>query len=83
MSNVTTTERKSVGRKKGPPPTSGTVSSTPPFERVEFQAPPGWTTEVDAAAGALGMSRSAYIRMAVARQMERDRREGLAPHPEE
>ncbi len=48
--------------------------SQPAFERVEFQAPPDWLPQLDAAAQQLGLSRSAYIRMACNRQMEADRR---------
>lgn len=79
MTTGTTTERERVGRKKSPPASSGESPPNPPVERVEFQVPPGWTADVDAAANALGMSRSAYIRMAVARQMDRDRREREGP----
>lgn len=45
-----------------------------PFDRVEFQASPDWVRELDAAAESLGVSRSAYIRMACNRQMQADRR---------
>lgn len=72
MHTATTTEPKPVGRKKKP---SETPSGEPPFERVEFQAPIGWSELVDEAAKQLGLSRSAYIRMAVSRQMQHDRKE--------
>ena len=42
--------------------------------RIEFQAPEEWIARLDAAAAALGMSRSAYIRMACNRQMNADER---------
>lgn len=66
------TESRQVAKKKNPaqpPPTE------PPFGRIELQAPPDWIAQLDAAAAALGMSRSAYIRMACNRQMARDRHE--------
>lgn len=72
MSTVVSPEPIGVARKRGPRPPSDTSASEPKFERVEFQAPIGWSREVDAAAESLGMKRSAYIRMAVALQMERD-----------
>lgn len=43
--------------------------------RVEFVASLGWLAQLDRAAKALGMGRSAYIRMAVNRQMASDRRD--------
>lgn len=43
--------------------------------RVEFVAPPEWLARLDAAAAALGLGRSAYIRMACSRQMGADDRE--------
>lgn len=61
-----------VAKRKSDKPT--TPASQPAFERVEFQAPPNWLPLLDAAAAALGLSRSAYIRMACNRQMEADRR---------
>lgn len=72
MKSVRNTERHPVARKRTD---AIQPQQEPPFERVELQAPPGWTEQVDAAAKALGMSRSAYIRMAVAKQMRRDRQE--------
>ncbi len=51
----------------------------PPFLRIELQADPQWVAELDRAARSLGISRSAYIRMACNRQMAADRREGSAP----
>jgi uncharacterized protein (DUF1778 family) len=44
-------------------------------ERFEMQVPPGWTDAVDKAAAAVGLSRSAYVRLAVARLMQQDKRE--------
>jgi hypothetical protein len=43
-------------------------------DRIELQAPPDWVKRLDRAAAALGMSRSAYIRMACNRQMSADAR---------
>jgi hypothetical protein len=42
------------------------------FERIEFQSPIGLTAMIDAAAKALGLTRSAYIRQAVILQIRRD-----------
>jgi len=47
----------------------------PDREYVGFPVPPGWTARVDAAVQALGLSRSAYIRLAVNRQLKRDQAE--------
>lgn len=44
-------------------------------DRIEFQAPAEWVARLDAAAAAAGMSRSAYIRMSVNKQMQRDLRD--------
>jgi hypothetical protein len=41
--------------------------------RVEFVAAPEWLAEVDEFARALGMGRSAYIRMAVNERLDTDR----------
>lgn len=71
MFSGTVTELSRVGKQRDPRASS---SKTPPFDRVEFQAPPDWVQQLDAAAEALGMGRSAYIRMACNRQMDADRR---------
>lgn len=42
--------------------------------RVEFQAPADWVERLERHAKALGMGKSAYIRMAVNRQMNLDDR---------
>lgn len=73
--NTVTLTGKSVGKKRKP---SDDAVSQPQEsligDRVEFQAPTDWVTRLDAAASALGMSRSAYIRMACNRQMQSDNR---------
>lgn len=66
-----TTELDRVGKRQAPRHPS---PDEPPFDRVEFQAPPEWVRQLDAAAEALGLARSAYIRMACNRQMDADRR---------
>ncbi len=48
------------------------------FGRIELQAQPAWIKKLDKAADALGMSRSAYIRMACNRQMAADRKDDAA-----
>jgi len=70
MSTGTLTERRRMARKKP----DEQPSTEPPFERVEFQAPPDWVKQLDAAAKAMGMSRSAYIRAACIRQMQADQK---------
>ena len=72
MATVTTPERATVAKKQQGG--DRRPEQAPAFDRVEFQAPPNWVLLVDAAAEALGVSRSAYIRMAVNRQMDADRR---------
>lgn len=69
--NTETLERGRVAKKASKGDQPKPVES---FDRVEFQAPPSWVTKVDRAAAALGMSRSAYIRMAVNRQMAADKK---------
>jgi hypothetical protein len=61
-----TVAKKQTARAEEPAPESG-------IERIEFQAPIGWTKKIDAAAKAVGLSRSAYIRQAVALQIRRDK----------
>lgn len=64
-----------VAKKQGrtPRPPEGPPVEPQP-ERVEMQVPFGWIAAVDAAARAVGLSRSAYIRLAVARLMQSDRK---------
>jgi hypothetical protein len=50
-----------------------------PIGRVEFQADPAWIRKVEAAAHAIGLSKSAYIRLAVNRQMAADKRDQDGP----
>lgn len=57
-----------VGKKKTPDPTPD-----PAFGRIELQAPPDWIAELDALARRVGLSRSAYIRLACNNQMDKDR----------
>lgn len=61
------TEHRRMAKKKGGKPTS-----EQPFERVEFQAPPDWVVQLDTAARAVGLSRSAYIRLACNKLMQAD-----------
>lgn len=70
MTNVQTPEPR-VTKRKTP---KDQIPEEPGYVRVEFQAPPEWLDQVDAAAKDLGMSRSAYIRMATTRQMQSDKR---------
>lgn len=71
MITGTLTGRTAVGKKSS----KAEKPAGPAFERVELQVPIGWTATVDEAAAAMGLSRAAYIRQAVARQMARDRKE--------
>jgi len=59
---------------KTKPPKEMPQEDDPETGRVEFQAPPKWIKQLDAAAESLGVSRSAYIRMACNRQMQADTR---------
>lgn len=72
MSHGTLTGTHRMPKKPKPP---RTPSAEPPFERVEFQASPEWVQQLDAAARAVGVSRSAYIRLACNKLMQADRRE--------
>jgi len=58
-------------RTKGQPPPDE------PVGRIELLAPERWIAELDAAADAMGLSRSAYIRLAVNKLMRADRREEI------
>jgi len=59
--------------KKQPSKSASQPSAEEEVDRVEFQAPVSWVAKLDeAAAAALGLSRSTYIRMACNRQMKRD-----------
>jgi hypothetical protein len=71
MQTVTRPEQAAVAKRQNDKPQ---VSSEPSFARVELQVDPAWLAELDACADALGLSRSAYIRMACNRQMTADRR---------
>jgi hypothetical protein len=57
-----------AGRTRRAPSTGG------PRERLEFWAEAEWMARLGAAAKALGLSRAGYIRMAVTRQLQADRR---------
>lgn len=75
MTTAPATEPRRVARKRPPrPPQQAEHDADPPFDRIELQAPLGWAEEVDKAAAALGLSRSAYIRLAVNERMTADRR---------
>lgn len=69
-------EIQPVGRKRNTEPHRKPLPVDPPMGRIELVAEPAWIEQLDAAAKALGVSRSAYIRMACNRQMSSDRREG-------
>ncbi len=71
MADVQSPERKTVAKRRHEP---RPPALQPAYDRVEFQAPLDWVRELDEAAEALGLSRSAYIRMACNRQMDADRR---------
>lgn len=71
MSNGTATERR-VAKKTT---TSSQPDPSPAFGRIELQASPEWIAELDAMAERMGMSRSAYIRMACNLKMAADRRQ--------
>jgi hypothetical protein len=50
------------------------------MDRVELAAPQSWTAQVDEVAALIGLTRSAYIRMAVMERLIVDRaRLGLKP----
>lgn len=72
MSAVATTEMKPVANKAASP--SPPPSAEPPFERIEFQAPIGFSAGLDRARRKRGLSRSAYIRQAVLLLIEEDTR---------
>lgn len=75
MSTGYVTERSPVAKHKTPSDRTGRKPpKEPTSDRVEFQAPIEWVQQLDAAAAALGMGRSAYIRMSCNRQMEADRK---------
>ena len=65
-------ERVVPKRKQDPP--QKPIQVDPPFGRIELQAPADWIEELDRAAAAVGLSRSAYIRLACNRLMAEDRR---------
>ena len=71
MSAVATEPREVAKRK-----THGRPSQQPaePYGRIELQASPEWIEQLDAAADAVGLSRSAYIRQACIERMARDRK---------
>lgn len=71
MSTALFTERSVAKKAKPSPP-----SPEPPFERIEFQAPVGFTARLDRARRRRGLSRSAYVRQAVLLLMEEDEKDG-------
>jgi hypothetical protein len=75
MTTVTLTETP-LGKKRPKPANEGVSQPQEPLtgDRIELQAPHDWVERLDRAAAALGMSRSAYIRMACTRQMNLDAR---------
>lgn len=59
--------------KKKPPPVKSTPGQDPlATGRIELQALLSWIARLDAAADAIGVSRSAYIRMACNERMKAD-----------
>lgn len=72
MSSVITTGRSVAKRKNNEPQTP---AGEPAFDRVEFQAPPEWVKELDEIAASLGLSRSAFIRMACNKIMQAEQRQ--------
>src|SRR4051812_5966295 len=69
MANGMLTESPVVTKRKTEKP-----SPDPNFGRIELQAPPEWIDELDRAAAAVGLSRSAYIRLACNERMADDKR---------
>jgi len=77
MSNGTLTGKRVAKKKKPQPKDQGEPTQESLIGgRIELQAPPAWIAKLDAAATRLGMSRSAYIRMACNRQMAADEKNG-------
>ena len=72
MSLPLATEFGAVAKKVTPPVNTDRPLAEPPFERLEFQAPIGFTKRLDAARKKRGLSRSAYIRQAVLLLMDED-----------
>jgi hypothetical protein len=71
MPSVTVLEA-SVARKKAQKETAPPPPEPPKgLGRIELQAPLSWIDKLDKAADALGLSRSAFIRMACNLQMDR------------
>ncbi len=71
MSNTALTELPRVAKPRPKPD----QEPEPPIGRIELQADPKWIAKLDKAAAALGLSRSAYIRLACNRLMASDARE--------
>lgn len=75
MNAGTLTVPPAVARKIIPPTDPPPEDDDKLDTRVEFVADVAWLAQLDKAAKALGIGRSAYIRMAVSRQMASDRRD--------
>ncbi len=58
--NPVALEKAPVGKKKDP---ESHQNPPPPFARIEVHADPAWVERLDRAAKAIGVSRSALIRM--------------------
>lgn len=58
------TEKSKGGRPKGPPSVS-----------VDVTIPADWVEGLDTRAGRLGMTRAAYVRLALAEKLARDRKQ--------
>lgn len=69
MSTVASPERNMAKKK----PDGPRQAKEPSYDRIEFQAPVDWVEQLDAAANAVGLSRSAYIRLAVNKLMQADK----------
>lgn len=63
--NLPVAKKQGRSQETGPP-------EPPQYERVEFQAEPGFLARLDRLRRKRGLSRSAYIRQAVLVQMEHD-----------
>lgn len=67
MTTGLTTEAPRVAKTRTGPP-----AEPSDFERIEFQAKPGFLDRLDRARATRGLSRSAYIRQAIILMMNQD-----------
>jgi hypothetical protein len=73
-------EPQVMGKKKQQPPKPRKKRPPQPpresaFDRVEFQAPIDWVRRLDEMAASLGLSRSAFVRLAVNKFMQAEDKE--------